>query len=172
MRRARIARSDVQYALSTFFFQLGLPGEIGGRSHPRFRHFHTTKTRSGHPPIALVVARSAFDARIRSQPEAIPGGAEIGAPAEVANVGVGDGVQLLQSVEAGANAAPVPKIGRKWPDDDDLVADIFVDRAALAADRSGDIGDKAVVRLDLEWRHEAKHHRPIRTHEHFSSYLR
>ena len=28
-------------------FPLGLPGQIGGRSHHRFRHFHTTKTHSG-----------------------------------------------------------------------------------------------------------------------------
>ena len=25
-------------------FQLGLPGHVGGRSQPRFRRFHTTKT--------------------------------------------------------------------------------------------------------------------------------
>jgi hypothetical protein len=52
MRRARIARRDVQGALSTFFFQLGLLGEIGGRPHPRFRHFHTTKTLSGRASLS------------------------------------------------------------------------------------------------------------------------
>jgi hypothetical protein len=35
------------------FFPLGLAGQIGGRSYPRFRHFHETKTHQGHRHSAL-----------------------------------------------------------------------------------------------------------------------
>jgi hypothetical protein len=48
LRLPRIARGDVQDDLSTNFFQLGLPGHVDGRSQPRLRPFHTTKTHSRH----------------------------------------------------------------------------------------------------------------------------
>jgi hypothetical protein len=41
------------------FFQLGLRdqiGGVGGRSHPGFRHFHTTKTQSRHAERAKIPA--------------------------------------------------------------------------------------------------------------------
>jgi hypothetical protein len=58
-------------------------------------------------------------------------GAEVCPEAEVANVGVGAFVQLLLRVEAGADAVPVPKAGGKWPGGNDLIANVFVDYAAL-----------------------------------------
>jgi hypothetical protein len=63
-------------------------------------------------------------------------GSEVCPEAEVANVGVGAFVQLLQRVEAGADAVPVPKAGGKWPGGNDLIANVFVDYAALRHDRS------------------------------------
>ena len=62
-------------------------------------------------------------------------GAEIRPEAEVANVGASALVQLLQGVEAGADAVPVSKASGKWPSDDDLVADIFCE-SRRAAPRS------------------------------------
>ena len=75
------------------------------------------------------------------------GGAKIGPEAEVANIGVGALVQLLQGVEAGVDAVAVPKASGKWPSDDDLVADIFVNCAALRHDRFRDIGDEPVEKI-------------------------
>jgi hypothetical protein len=75
-------------------------------------------------------------------------GAEVRPEAEVANVGVGALVQLLQGVEARADAAPVTKADGKWPGDDDLIADVFVDHAALRHDRSRDVGDETVEKIE------------------------
>src|SRR6202035_1900374 len=61
-------------------------------------------------------------------------GAEVRSKAEVANVGVGAFVQLLEGVKGGANAAPVPKASSKWPGDNDLIADVFVDYTTLRHD--------------------------------------
>jgi hypothetical protein len=75
-------------------------------------------------------------------------GAEVCPEAEVANVGVGAFVQLLQRVEAGADAVPVPKAGGKWPGGNDLIANVFVDYAALRHDRSRDVTDEAVQKIE------------------------
>src|SRR6516225_1111405 len=74
--------------------------------------------------------------------------AEIGAAAEVANIGVGERVEFCKRVKAGAHAVSVPNADREWPGNNDLVADIFVDGAKLRHDRSGDIGDKAVKEVE------------------------
>ena len=42
----------------------------------------------------------------------------------------------------------VPKASRKWPSDDDLVADIFVNRATLRHDQFRDIGDKPIEKIE------------------------
>src|ERR1700730_17010522 len=75
-------------------------------------------------------------------------GAEVRPKAEVANVDVGAFVQLLQGIKAGADAAPVPKAGSKWPGDSDLIADVFVDYAALRHDRRRNVGNKAVQKIE------------------------
>jgi hypothetical protein len=56
-------------------------------------------------------------------------------------------VQLLQGVEAGADAVPVPKASGKWPGDDDLIADIFVDRTAMRHNRFRDSADCSSLRM-------------------------
>ena len=56
--------------------------------------------------------------------------AEVGAAAEVANIGVGERVEFRKRVKAGVHAVSVPNADREWPGNNDLVADIFVDGAA------------------------------------------
>jgi hypothetical protein len=45
-------------------------------------------------------------------------------------------------------AVPVPKAGGKWPGGNDLIANVFVDYAALRHDRSRDVTDEAVQKIE------------------------
>ena len=95
--------------------------------------------------VFMVSSRNAF---ANDHGPAMKRGSEVCPEAEVANVGVGAFVQLLQRVEAGADAVPVPKAGGKWPGGNDLIANVFVDYAALRHDRSRDVTDEAVQKIE------------------------